>query len=182
MEQAKFQSGYIVVVKKTLKLGVCLSLNIIMRNNARAIVVKNDFLLVMLRNKYGERYYTLVGGGIEDGEDVNDAVIREVREESSLKIEPVKEVAFGYYAAGEKTTFIWCRYVSGEPMLDDSSEEAADNLKGENTYKPMWIKWDDLMSSEMPFYPDAPEIKGLIRILIEGGELPKEPVEVRFTN
>ena len=56
------------------------------RIRAVAIVIKDDSVLLMHRiNKDRGEYWTFIGGGVEEGESVEDAVIRELYEEASLK-------------------------------------------------------------------------------------------------
>ena len=62
-----------------------------MKQAARAIIVRDDKLLVMKRNKYGDIYYVLVGGGVDPGETPERAVVREVAEESSLDLKKYKK-------------------------------------------------------------------------------------------
>jgi len=39
-----------------------------MKQAVRAIIIHNNNLLVMKRNKFGKEYYTLIGGHVEMGE------------------------------------------------------------------------------------------------------------------
>ena len=57
-----------------------------MRKAVRAIIVENGKILVMHRNKYGSQYYTLVGGRINDGESPEQALVREVKEETGMTV------------------------------------------------------------------------------------------------
>ena len=57
------------------------------RTSARAIVIKDGKLLVMYRNKFGNKYVTLPGGKVEIGETPEQAVVREVREEATITAE-----------------------------------------------------------------------------------------------
>ena len=77
--------------------------------------------------------YTLPGGGVELGETLQQAVIREVREETALDIEPVELVGFrqaiAHDAAGrvERHFVILpfaARYVAGEISLNEELSEA----------------------------------------------------------
>lgn len=56
-----------------------------MRIRAVAVVLREGKLLVMHRRRGGREYAVLPGGGIEEGESVQDAVLRELREETGLR-------------------------------------------------------------------------------------------------
>jgi ADP-ribose pyrophosphatase YjhB (NUDIX family) len=111
-----------------------------MRSAARAIVVYNQNILVMKRNKFGQEYYCLVGGGIEMGETADQAVIRELSEETSLKVGPPQLVYIEEAGAPYGTQYIFvCQYRDGEVHLSPDSIEAQLNKGGQNTYLPMWL-------------------------------------------
>ena len=57
-----------------------------MRYASRAVVIKDNQLLLMHRNKFGMEYYALVGGGVDPGETPEQALYREVTEEASITI------------------------------------------------------------------------------------------------
>lgn len=67
-----------------------------MRKSARAIIItKDNKLLLMKRTKPDGVYYVTIGGGIEDGETSEQALLRELKEESgSIVDKPV--FAFHY--------------------------------------------------------------------------------------
>ena len=70
------------------------------RPSVRGIIIKDGKIAMMHSLKYD--YYKLPGGGIEEGEELTDTLIREVREESGLivKKDTVKE--YGYVRRIEK--------------------------------------------------------------------------------
>ena len=57
-----------------------------MRKAVRVIMLRDNNMLAMHRNKFGQQYYALVGGGIDSGETPEQALVREVKEETSLNI------------------------------------------------------------------------------------------------
>lgn len=52
---------------------------------AVAILIKNNEILLMWRNKEGKEYWTFPGGGVEGDEKTEEAVIRELREETTVE-------------------------------------------------------------------------------------------------
>lgn len=120
----------------------------------RAIVVKDDKLLVMHRNKFGHEYYALVGGGIDFGETAEQSLMREIAEETGLTVKNLRLVFIE--EAGDvfgKQYIYICEYVSGEPKLQPDSIEAKIEADGKNLYTPMWLPIKDLPST--PLLPDV---------------------------
>lgn len=64
------------------------------RNSARSIVIKNQKVAMIHSLKYD--YYKFPGGGIDNGENPVDAMIRETREEAGLVIIPDSVKEYGY--------------------------------------------------------------------------------------
>ena len=56
-----------------------------MRRRASVVAFSGNRTLVMLRRRGGRDYATLIGGGIEEGETPEQAVLRELREEACLE-------------------------------------------------------------------------------------------------
>ena len=57
-----------------------------------AIIIKDEKLVSMYRERNGRVYYTFPGGGAEEGESEQECVVREVYEEFGLIVTPVKKV------------------------------------------------------------------------------------------
>lgn len=139
----------------------------------RAIVIKGDKLLVMKRNKFGQQYYTLPGGGINLGEGAEAALRRELQEEASVQLGAVRHV-FTEDAGdpyGVQYVFL-AEYRGGEPALAPDSDEAEINKLGQNLYEPQWLPLNQLADSNFlsaslqaaiekaqeSGYPKAPEV------------------------
>lgn len=116
-----------------------------MRHAARAVLIRGDKILLMKRDKFGDIYYVLPGGGIDPGETPKQAVIRELQEEASLDIKDCKEVltekSWGEF--GRQHIFL-CKDPGGEPQLHKDSVEAKLNKIGKNTYHILWMAISDL--------------------------------------
>ena len=50
------------------------------------VFIQQDEKILLVRQNYGRRYWSLPGGVVESGETLEQAVIREVHEETGLKI------------------------------------------------------------------------------------------------
>jgi 8-oxo-dGTP diphosphatase len=98
-----------------------------------AIIRDGKVLIVRRARSPAGGLYTLPGGGVEVGETLIEAVVREVREETALAIEPV--ALAGYREAitrdGDgriERHFVIlpfaARWIAGEPMLNDELSEA----------------------------------------------------------
>lgn len=64
------------------------------RPSVRGIIIKDGKILMIHSLKYD--YYKLPGGGIENGETFEEALIREVSEESGYILKPASIREFGY--------------------------------------------------------------------------------------
>jgi len=117
------------------------------RDRTVALIINDDDLLailVMHRNKQGKKYYVFPGGGIEKGETPEQAVIREIGEETSLKVKVERQIYEHRYDNGEKQFFFLCTYLDGSPSIRAGTNESDSNKIGDDSYEPVWIKIDGL--------------------------------------
>ncbi|MDB5170541.1 MAG: mismatch repair protein MutT [Candidatus Saccharibacteria bacterium] len=145
-----------------------------MRTSARVIVTKDNKLLIMKRSKFGDKFYALVGGGVDPGETPEQALYREVAEEACITITNHRLVIVEDAGPMYGLQYIYLAdYVSGEPALAADSEEAHSNAGGQNLYEPMWIPIKDLAEADV-------RPKELKQLLIRGlaGDFPDEPIEL----
>lgn len=123
---------------------------------AAAIVVKDNNLLVMHRVNNGQEYWVIPGGGVEEGETWEEAVVRELWEETSLKIKVNRLLYHRQYqdksGAINNEYYYLSEYVSGTPKLN-ASVELEEMQRGEQFYEPHWISITDLESKLL--YPES---------------------------
>jgi ADP-ribose pyrophosphatase YjhB (NUDIX family) len=137
-----------------------------MKQAVRAIVIKDNQLLVMHRNKFGQQYYTLVGGGVELGESLDMALMREIGEETGLQVANPRLVYIEEAEEMYGTQYVYlCDYAGGEVTLSPQSEEAQINQLGQNLYQPMWLPLAQL--PEAPFV--SPGLKQRILTAVQQG-------------
>ena len=145
-----------------------------MRQAIRAIVVKDGQLLVMHRNKFGNEYYALVGGAIRMGENHQQTLTRELREESSVTVANPRLVIVEQAGPIFGVHFIYlCEYTGGEPQLSPDSEEAKITAMGKNIYTPMWLPISELPDKVFP--PN--ELKQILINGLQNG-FPAEPLQL----
>lgn len=118
---------------------------------AVAMVVDHGSILLMRRVSQGREYYVFPGGGVEANESVEDAVVREVREEASLAVQIEWPLYHHVYDDSSEHWFYLCRYISGHPQLGQGNEMESMRANPGELYEPFWCEIDRL--SEMLIYP-----------------------------
>ena len=142
---------------------------------ARAIIIENDKMLVMYRNKYGSQYYTLVGGRVNDGESVEQALVREIKEETGLEITSARLVFFEDHPEPYNQQYTYLCEVAphDQAAVQETSEEGFMNRLGANMHEPQWVALKGF--SHLPFR--TPQLQEAIVHALKKG-FPKEPVKL----
>lgn len=140
---------------------------------ARAIIIENGNILVMFRNKQGSQYYTLVGGRVDDDETIEQALVREVREETGLSVTSASLVFTEKHPEPYNEQYIYLCEVAphGEVAVEAGSEEGMMNRIDINVHKPMWANEHSFAS--LPFR--TPQLQTAILEAMKKG-FPKEAV------
>ena len=99
-----------------------------------AVVIRDGKVLIVRRARPPARgVYTLPGGGVEVGENLHEAVAREVREETGLAVEPVALAGYREAIARDRNGRVErhfvilpfaARWIAGEPTLSEELSEA----------------------------------------------------------
>jgi 8-oxo-dGTP diphosphatase len=111
---------------------------------SRAIVVKETKLLLMFRRKNGEEYYVLPGGHMREGETPEQTCIRELFEETAVKIHNIKPALQITDFAKKKPRinyYFISNWESGVPKLNG---EEIERCSEENYFEPMWVDFDKI--------------------------------------
>lgn len=138
-----------------------------MRKAARTIIIEGKKMLVMYRNKNGDEYFTLVGGQINQGESPEDAVKREVKEETGLKVIDAQLVFIEEHAGNLNDQYIYlCKVAPHDSVsVSEYSEEGLMNRVGVNIHKPVWVRISHF--DKLPFR--TPGLQRAISAAIEEG-------------
>jgi 8-oxo-dGTP diphosphatase len=110
-----------------------------------AIIIRNNKVLLIHRKKPLAEYWVFPGGGVEDGETLNEALIREVKEETNLDVIESKIIFKVKFDNDHDILqpFFLCKTSGGRPEI--IGEEKEINCP-ENYYRLEWKKISDLKS------------------------------------
>ena len=100
----------------------------------------------VVRNKDYQEYYTFPGGGLEEGETLEEGVIREIKEEFGINVKEIKKLyELENTKLHMKEYFFLCEYLDGEFGTGDG-EEFSNNpeYKDSGDYIPEIVKAEDI--------------------------------------
>ena len=123
------------------------------REAARTIAMKNDKIAFIHVSRHG--YHKLPGGGIEHGENIRDALKREMLEETGCKIKILSEVGkiieHRTHIGILQTSYCFMADVTslGKPNLDEGERKAG--------YKLQWITIENAIKTLEREKPRAEE-------------------------
>lgn len=124
------------------------------RFSTRVVLVDDGRVAAIERVRRGDRYYTLPGGGREDGETPADTAVREAHEELGLVVEPADTLAVvvvpGEQSGATLQTYVWCTLRGGRFGTGTGDEFTAARRAERGTYRPVWLDLDDLPDTLKP--------------------------------
>jgi len=138
-----------------------------MKYAARAIIIKEEQLLVVHRRKYGSEYFTLVGGFVNENESIEQALVREVKEETGLNVTAAQLVFIENHAPPYNKQYIYyCEVAPFETAeIQADSEEGSMNKLAANTHRLMWAN----ISSFDKLAFRTPQLQQAIRYCLKYG-------------
>lgn len=145
---------------------------IIPRHTGRGIVVRDGKILLMERWRPDMHYFSIPGGGIEEGETPEQTAVREIYEETTIRVTTDRLVLVMQDGDIDHKIY-WCEYIEGEPTLLPDSPEFID-MTEDNKFDPGWVSIIDLPTT--PFTYWQPIQQPLIDGLKNG--FPDEPIVV----
>lgn len=121
---------------------------VLRRHAARGIVLREDRILLLFTERYND--FSLPGGGIDEGEDIAVALVRELEEETGARDVQVKE----HYGFVEEYRPYWkpdydLMHMTSHFFVCDIAPELAEvrmeSYEIANGMKPLWIPLDEAL-------------------------------------
>lgn len=117
---------------------------------AAAILIQNDHVALIKRERQGLLYYVFPGGQVEEGETLAEAAVREVAEETGLQVTvgPLLAVV----TLGERQQYYFGAEIIGGDFGTGRGPELQGTYAPENgTYMPVWVPLAEL--AQLPVRP-----------------------------
>jgi 8-oxo-dGTP diphosphatase len=109
-----------------------------MRTRSAAILIQNNSLALIERHRDGMHYFAFPGGGVDEGESPEQAVVREAREELGVEIR-VLRLAAKVWFRGNPQFFFLAEQMGGEFGTGTGEEYASDHDPAHGSYEPVWM-------------------------------------------
>jgi mutator protein MutT len=104
----------------------------------RAVIFYDNGIILIkrikIKNNIKKLYYVFPGGGIENGETINETAIREVKEELGIDINPINQL-YRLESNDNSQIFVLCKYIDGIIGTGQGEEYTQRNSK-DNQYIP----------------------------------------------
>jgi ADP-ribose pyrophosphatase YjhB (NUDIX family) len=148
------------------------------RKTSRGIVLHDGAVLLIERWRTDDsgkklHYFSVPGGKIETGETPEVAVVRELFEEASLLIRPIKLLAKQSFKDDSSNMYFLCEYLSGAPELHASMPE---HQSDKNRSHPRWVGEVELANLKLnEVYEPVRKLIGAIF----AGKIPEVPLRLK---
>jgi 8-oxo-dGTP diphosphatase len=118
-----------------------------MRNRSGIILIENNKLALIERQRNGLHYFAFPGGGIDEGESPEQAAVREAEEELGVVVE-VQQKAAEVFINGNTQHYFLVSRISGD-FGTGTGEEYGEYNPVHGTYLPLWISMETVLSKNV---------------------------------
>lgn len=130
-----------------------------MRIRAGVVLIEDDKVSLIERFRNGSHYYVFPGGGVDEGETPWEAAIREMDEETGLRVTVKRKLAEIHFGLSYQIYYLVER-VSGEYGTGTGEEYTEENSEASahGTYAPIWMSLEELSEHENVYPADVAEL------------------------
>ena len=139
------------------------------------MLVENGKVALIERHRAGRHYYVFPGGGVDEGETLEQAAIREMLEETGLRVTIRRKLAVIHFGSSEQVYYLVERLegIFGTGTgLEFTASDPDDPTEG--VYAPVWMAVEELSQHEN-VYPAG--VSALVVAALNTG-WPDEPIVV----
>lgn len=143
-----------------------------MRVRAGIVLIQDDRVALIERNRAGLHYFVFPGGGVEAGESVEQAALREALEELGIEVAIKQKIAEVQLGRASRQIYFLVHQIGGE-FGSGRGEEYTDSDPddpGEGTYFPIWMKIEELKLHQNIYPADVAKL--VQRSVTEGWAAP----------
>ncbi len=130
-----------------------------MRNRAGGILIEDNKVLLIHRikkiNKQSVEYYVIPGGGIEDGETLEDCIIRELKEEVGIEVKVISnQPVITLESEKENQYYMLIERISGVIGTGMGPEYTDLSYSDRGIYLPEMISVKDIVDENINLVPE----------------------------
>lgn len=107
---------------------------------ASGVIINDDKILLMKQTYMGEEFYNIPGGTVEEGETIEEACVREVKEEFDINVSVNKLIYI--IDSPKRFNFVFeCEYQGGKIKLGGPEK---DRMNDQDMYEVCWVDIDKI--------------------------------------
>ena len=118
-----------------------------MRNRAGVILIEENKIALIERNRSGMHYFAFPGGGVDRGESPQEAAVREATEELGIHVVIKQKVAEVFFNGNTQFYFL-VEKLRGE-FGTGTGEEFGEFNPVHGTYHPLWMPLADVLTNNV---------------------------------
>jgi 8-oxo-dGTP pyrophosphatase MutT (NUDIX family) len=138
-------------------------------------LIENGKVALIERHRAGKHYFVFPGGGVDDGESPEQAAVREMEEETGLRVTVQRKLAEIHFGWSEQVYYLVNRVDGefgtgmGEEFTDSDPDDPTEGI-----YNPIWMPLEEFSRHEN-VYPHG--VAALVADSERAG-WPEEPIVV----